>query len=277
MKIINRLTTLFSHLSLMGTKTTGLADLPMSQAFSYIASQDPNVSLRFYIPVPNWLDDKGQPVHQDESVIWSDKHKEYRYVFRNEVDRRQQAVRVDGSGVIVLNGLSPKEADLMLMYVRELGPRPLTPQDCDFLLETARTAFGCVDCYNGSAKDVPARMHPFLPEFAKSDTVLGAWLPKPQESSAVYIPGASKIALLTGQPQLYLQGAYVTFPSIKPHELQGMDTQALKGLLRSRKVTPRAVEAGVFEAQNTTPDGGVIKNGLYAIPSDTPAAARRPA
>lgn len=240
-------------------KVIKLAELKPAEAFAYIASQDPGVSLRFYIPVPNWLADL--PSHP---AIQMTGKGEQRFHFINQVDRRVQAVRIDGSGVVIINGIKPEQAQHFLEQAQPLLANGLHPADLEDLLAYAKDRLGLVDFYHGSAKDVQARMHPYV---GGADTVLGAWLPNPQESSAVYVPGQSRIGLIGGGTQNFLNGAYVSFPSLKVAEIAGLDTKSLEALLVSRQITPRAVEASVFERQNTTPDGQAIRQGVVAIGS----------
>ena len=232
-----------------------LADLPLSQAFSYIASQDPNVSLRFYIPVPNWLDIL-DPV--DYPAVRMTPKGEYRFHFRNEVDKRTQAVRVDGTGVVIINGIKPDQAKDLLARSQPLLECGLDPSGLEDILAYARDRLGLVDFYHGSEADVRVRMHPHV---GGTYGVLGAWLPNAQESSAIYIPGESRVDLIGGGTQNYTNGAYVTIPSVPSGEVTTQDVAALAAVLIARKITPRAVEASVFEAQNTTPDGRVFSQG----------------
>lgn len=238
-----------------------LQDLSLSKAFTYIASQDPNVSMRFYVPVPNWLDADGQPREDHPAIQWNDKKGEWRFTFLNQTDQRKQGVRIDGSGTIILNKVSPEQARALLDHVETLlAAQELNPDGLKEVLAFAAD-LGCVDQYDGSIKSVPERMHPFMQTRNTAHGILGGWLPHPNKSGAIYVPGQSEIDVLGSDLQRYDDGAYVTFPTIPADELATMDQDELLQRLRDDRISPRAVESSVFEAQNTFPNGTKILEG----------------
>ena len=228
------------------TKTWNLTDLDFSKAKEYISSQDPDVSLRYALPVPNWLDN-GEPTFQHENIqpIQKGTESQWKFKFTNYKDNAQQAVKIDGKNGIVFMGVTPDTAKQLDTLINDVTQgEDLTPDMLDEILKRSYEELGISDRFNKGLESFQKFFHPF-----DVNGQQGAYLPKPNPSSAIYIPGAGEFADgPTVTPQKFEDGAFINFPGVRLKDLF-----AQKAELRGR-----LVQASVFSKDRTNPDGSAI-------------------
>jgi hypothetical protein len=237
-----------------------LSDLAYDRAFTFIPSQDPAVSMRFYLPIGNWLAGGSSGAdYQHDQIVYNERKGEYRFVFDNWLDNRKQHVRVDGSGVIAINGIPPGDVSRVFEKVKTmaLGPQQLLPNQVVDLLTWFKTEMGIRDFFDDNVDGVNRKMHPY--QVADASLVYGGFLPKPNQSIAIAYPGEVSFALIPGgHPQRYVSGAFASLPTVTLGDLAGCGPAGIPALLAERKVTPRAVEAPTFCRQSTYPNSNKI-------------------
>ena len=242
-------------------KTLDFKDLDFARAFTYIASQDPEVSMRFYLPVGNWLTADGlavlpEKVHPNIEIVEDGKH---RFIFNNPKDNRRQRLCIDGTENVIVNGLKPAQLSEVFEYVASQvrDPRDMDGTQLLAFMDFIQTRFGVADFYDGEIAKTLDRMNPCDARLV-GETAYGGFVPKPKESAAIGYGGEIAFNLLKGDPQSYTQGGFVTFPSVSAAFLQQATPEQVLEHCRTKKITPRAVEARVFCRQNTYPDNSKI-------------------
>ncbi len=244
----------------MKTRPLSLSDLAYGRAFDFISSHDPEVSMRFYIPVGNWMDAGGnvREDRQHNSVVWAEGKNAYRFTFTNYTDNRTQGANVDGSGVIVIGGIKPSQLDTIFNYISSNYGSPEQMNAADHLatMEWMQTQLGIKDFYNDTLTGINKKMQPFSQPIA--GLLYGGYIPQPHLSAAIAYSGEVAFNLLSAAPQTYENGAFATFPTYTTRQLQSLSLDKLVEDMKARKVTPRAVEAARFCSQNTHPDGSKI-------------------
>jgi hypothetical protein len=229
-----------------------LQNIDLALGVEVIASQNPETSLRVNIPVPNWLGDDGKPFVQHPCIGQKDDGA-WRYFFTNEKDGCLQNVEIDGTSVITFMGVSPEKAEQFVALVEAFGEaEKLTPDVLTKVLERSAGELGIVDRYDNPRSGVDKYMHPFA--LSPRHPYLGAFLPMPNLSMAVFLPGAGEFADgPTSTPQKFEDGAFVVFPGKSRDAVLEMDSGELKA-----KGKARLVQADVFVASRTYPDGSAI-------------------
>lgn len=246
-----------------------LKDLDLTKAIEDIPSQDPQTSLRFNLPVPNWLDGQGNPkskhpqFKQKEDGTW-------RFNFQNYKDNCLQGVKIDGSSVITFMGPTPEQSGQLIQLIAEYTAdiEQLTPEQLSDILQRAHSELHLVDMYNNGRKGVESYMHPY-PAIVTSHPAFGAFLPKPTLSTAVYIQGAgSFLDGPTATVQRFENGAFISFPGQSKAQVLGM---SIDELLASKNFTVKLVQADVFISSRTLADGRKIETS--ALPRQSPPSS----
>ena len=236
------------------SKNWSLDDIDFSKAIEDIPSQDPEKSLRYNLPVPNWLDEKGEPtvshafIRQKEDGSW-------RFYFYNYKDKCDQGVKIDGSSVITFMGANPATAQKLTSLIKEYAsdPEELSPEQMSDILERAHSEIGLGDRYNNGRKSVSAYMHPYTAE----NEYFGEFLPKPVLSTAVYLQGSGVFMDgPTASPQTFENDAFISFPGQPKEKILAMTPAELRA---NKDFTVKLVQADVFVNSRTYKDGSEIK------------------
>jgi hypothetical protein len=132
-----------------------------------------------------------------------------------------------------------------------VGAQDLSPQDVTEILVRAENELGAVDRFNKDLQSIDLYFHAH-----EAEGHLGAFLPKPNHSSALYIAGEGEyVDGPTLTPQKFSNGAFINFPGVRLSEIFELKAEA-KG---------RLVQADVFVRDRTLPDGGKVQ--LSCVPS----------
>ncbi|MCI5061076.1 MAG: hypothetical protein MRY79_08410 [Alphaproteobacteria bacterium] len=231
------------------TKTYNLQDLDLSLAQEYISSQDPEISLRFFLPLPNWMDGDTPAIdHPQIQILEKKSGPEWQFFFTNYTDNAEQSAKIDGADGIIFMGVSPQKALQLTALIQEYMTegQDLTPDNITQILKRSHKELGIVDRFDKSAESIEKYFHPY-----QHTGLMGPYLPKPNTSSAVYIPGAGEFADgPTVTPQKFENGAFINFPGVKLSDLFARKSSGeLKG---------RLVQADTFLRDRTKPDGSKI-------------------
>ncbi len=230
-----------------------LTDLDFRKAREYIPSQNPEISLRFVLPIPNWMDQSEPAVsHHQIKQVEKKSGLQWCYLFSNPKDQAQQAVKIDGSAAIIFMGVDTKKSEELNKLITEcLSGGELTPDKLTIILDRSYEELGIVDRFNKSLGSIDQFFHPY-----EVKGHLGSFLPRPNKSSAIYIPGAGEfLDGPTATPQKFENGAFINFPGM---ELKNIFLANVDG-------KARLVQADVFRRDRTHPDGKEIK--LECIPA----------
>lgn len=235
--------------------TWALEDLDLTKAIEVIPSQDPNTSLRFQLPIPNWLNENGEPKFTHEKIRFVEgkngKPGSWRFFFKNYKDNCDQDVRIDGSTTITFMNVPPQKTEQLIQLVNEYvsNPDDLSPEQLEDILERSRVELELNDRFNSNRSGVASFMHPYL----KTDyEFFGAFLPNKDVSTAVYVQGAGTFQDgPTATPQTFSNGAFISFPGQKKENVLKMSPQDIRA---SDKFKVRLVQADVFIASRSFPD-----------------------
>ena len=250
----------------MTTYTAG--DLDFQVAFDVIPSQDPEVATRFYLPIPNWeseavMAESGNAIEHipGEGL----RYKFYNYTDGNEQDGRVQHVKVDGSAAIVFKVPYDKAKRLLTWIQTNVGT------DCDRfstidvydILSYAHWDMGINDIYDASLSKVLRTMHRVPDAIDTGKEGYGPYLPNPHVSAAIYIPGVgSYIPYPDAEPQVFGDGAYISFPGLDAEQLKSIDLAELTRRVTTKEIgMPRLVQADVFEDSNMLKSSRKFKAG----------------
>lgn len=189
-----------------------LKDLDTSKAIEDIPSQNPQTSLRFNLPIPNWLDENGRP-KLAHAQICRKNDGSWRFFFQNYKDNCLQGVRIEGSSVITFMGPNPETSQKLIQIIQEYSAdlEQLTPVQISDILERARVELGLQDMYNNDRKGVELHMHPYA-EITTNHKYFGPFLPNPMISTAIYIHDSGSFSdgpMVT--PQRFENGAFISF------------------------------------------------------------------
>jgi hypothetical protein len=239
------------------TKVWALKHIDLGKAIEDIPSQDPQTALRFNLPVPNWLDQNGQPNFRHEKIQQKEDGS-WRFFFQNHKDNCLQGVRIDGSSVITFMGPTPAQSQSLVQLVREYSDdvEQLTPEQISDILERAHTELGLRDMYNNGRKNVESYMHSYV-GITTGHKSFGPFLPKPTISTAVYIQGAGVFSDgPTATPQRFESGAFISFPGQRKEQILQMSPE---GMLASKNFTVKLVQSDVFVSSRTYANGNRIE------------------
>ncbi len=234
-----------------------LKDLDLNQAIEDMPSQNPQTALRFNLPIPNWLNQNGQPEFTHEQISQKEDGS-WRFFFQNYKDNCLQGVKIDGSSVITLMGLDPDKSQKLINLVQEYSSdvEQLTPEQLSDILTRAHTELDLQDMYNNGRKGVESYMHPFT-DMTTNHKSFGPFLPKPTISTAVYIQGAGTFTDgPTATPQRFENGAFISFPGQRKEKIVQMSPEEI---LADKSFTVKLVQADVFTSSRTYSDGNGIE------------------
>lgn len=232
-----------------------LTDLDFNKAREYIVSQDPDVSSRFVLPVPNWMDG-AHPSVTDEQIKQVPKKGglQWRYTFTNPEDGAEQGVKIDGTSSIIFMGLNEDKAERLSRLVSEcLAGKKLTPEVLTTILDRANRELGIQDRFNKDLASIDRYFHPH-----NAQGHLGTFIPNPSPSCAIYIAGEGEY--LNGPtltPQRFENGAFINFPGVRLTDIFDVEVRG----------SGRLVQAAVFLRDRTLPDGNLID--LKNIPTQS--------
>lgn len=248
-----------------------LKDLNPAAAVEVIADQNVETSLRYTLPIPNWLNEKNEPKYEHRrfrvSKDGEGAHK-WRYYFRNYIDDCDQGVKIDGSGIIIFVEPTPTQAKQLTKFVRsfEKPLSELTPDDVDKILDYSRFTIGIVDRYNDNVKNCSYGLHPAFPEEGY-EPLFGPMLKQPYVSSVMYVPGAgSFIDGAAATPQQYKNGAFIFLPNVRKDDV----ADAIQRKLNGEVIIIKLVQPDVFSRSRTLADGRKIQISRlpHAVPLD---------
>lgn len=254
-------------------KRWSLEDIDLSKAIDVIPAQDPETALRYSLPVPNWLDEHGEPC-VSHPQIRTDQKGGWRFFFYNDKDSCWQDVRVDGSSCITFMGPKPDQAKTLTRRVLSLSPDPekTTPEQLAALLAYAKNELGLKDVYDNRCASVLRNMHAW-PAPDEAHPALGAFLPNPQLSAAVYLPGAGEfLDGPTATPQRFANGAFISFPGQPREKIAAMTPAELRG---TKSLTIKLVQRDVFVDSRTYVDGSKIDPTHLLVQAAAPERAPR--
>ncbi len=202
----------------MASLSTWTVDqLDPKRLFEVVPNTDPETSSRFSLPVPNWLDESGAPKWSHPNIRQIEKRGrlEWRYVFKNYEDFCDQAVKIDGSGTLIIAGptlgQSARIIDLVYKTVGHISD--LTPEKFSRILETTLEEMGLQDRYNDDIENLTKKMKPvegtrdFLGPYTYNEERLPI-------SASIYLEGCGHFKGPTAEPQHFEKGAFVTFPGM---------------------------------------------------------------
>ena len=95
-----------------------VADLDPELLFEVVYNTDPDTASRFSWPIPNWLDENGEPIIDHPDLIYSEKKGNYRFRFVNYVDGCEQMVKANGTGCILFMTPTAGQAQIMKDIIR---------------------------------------------------------------------------------------------------------------------------------------------------------------
>lgn len=250
-------------------KSWGIKDLNLSRAFDVVPDINPERSLRYSIPVPNWLNEAGIPVISHAAIR---NHKEggndWRFIFWNFKDECDQTLRIDGSSSVMFAGISPAKAQKLTDFIESIVEDidSMTPDQLTFILDYAKEGLGLGDRYTKKQHDLHNEMDSWITLHGEK---LGAFLPKMNISSCIYVPGNGEfVDGPAATPQRFENGAFVVFPGHASGELIGLDASSLKAL------KPKIVQTDVFMGTRTHVNGDAITfkdcQAGYPIPALVP-------
>jgi len=238
-----------------------LKDLNFTKAFDAISSQDPMVSTRYCLPIPNWEESGGK----DDPAIQMVEGKGLRFVFYNLTDQREQFANVDGTEAIAFQTPIDVAVQLHGFIIDTFGndPAVLCPQDVVEIIFEA-TRLGIHDLYDKNMSDItdPTIMHR-EPSIQSEFGGFGAYVPCPNMSAAIFLKGEGIYIPYEGaKPQVFNNGGYISFPALPVEELKKYSNESLVKLVADKKIgMPRMVQGSIFESNRTMPDGKLIKSG----------------
>jgi hypothetical protein len=138
-------------------------------------------------------------------------------VFFNAKDRSWQAVAGDGRGVIIINEVTPEQADKLDARIRRLRPDPnqLTVAELKQVLDFARDELGLGDIYNSDRSFVSAKMTPAAPDgspIASGTSIEAYGLMKRDQGEicyALHVPGKFVFEGPAATPQVFADGGVI--------------------------------------------------------------------
>jgi len=180
---------------------------------------------KFILPIPAWgesgeplvypasYEKAGQPILDYEGKPVGERG----IVFFNGKDQSWQAVKGDGEGVIIINEVTPEQAQALYRKVREFQPDPnnLTLEQMKQVLAFAQNDMGLVDVYNSSRSFVKENMTPAIAnEVPKlNGKEIEAYGFKKRDgrdiNQAIYISGAFTFVGPAASPQEFKNGGVI--------------------------------------------------------------------
>lgn len=249
----------------MGTKTAPwrVDQLDPKKLFEVVPNTDPETSARFSLPIPNWLDENGNPKYEHPDLIQkekSDGSTEWRLSFFNYEDNVNQAVKIDGNGSIIIASPTPGQCDRIKKFIAERveDVRQLTPEHVVEVLEWALHELGRADRYNENIQTLDRKMMP-VGDFSGH---FGPYVYHPGKlpvSATIFIPGVGSFQGPAPEPQNFEEGAFITFRGMTKKQA----TRAIKEFdpYTSDNMPARLVSKAVFTQSRRHKDGSYIKVG----------------
>ncbi len=238
-----------------------LSDLNFGTAFDVIPSQDPAISTRYYVPIPNWLSEvNGAAPHENLQNI---RERGWRFIFHNPTDQREQRAQIDGTEVVACQTTFDKAVKLHAFICKTYGDNPneLKPEDLCEIIRYAQD-IEIHDIYDDKISKIPKYMHK-NPDIETDIDGFGAYLPNPDPVAAIYLSGRGSYVMHEGAvPQIFGNGGYVSFPGLVAADVVSQTPAGIQTLVEEDKMgIPRFIQAHVFEWNRTFPDGRLIKAG----------------
>jgi histidyl-tRNA synthetase len=193
----------------------GVENLDPTKLIEVVPNRDPETSVRFSIPVPNWLDNEGRPIFDHSRITEKEKDgkPEWRFNFYNFKDDCDQRVKIDGDGAVIIMTPPSKHADMLVAYIMNLVAGDLdtlTPENLEDILGKAHLEYNLYDFYNENRSRLDSEMdqynatpdqHPHFGSFLKKDVV----------SSALFLEGSGIFEGPAASPQQFENGAFIFF------------------------------------------------------------------
>lgn len=205
-----------------------ISDLDPRKLFEVVPNQDIETSVRFAIPVPNWLNTDGSPQFQHDAIQSYKGKDERRFHFQNFKDGAQQGVKIDGSGVIFFASPTPGQAQKLEFIVKDCADDldRMTPDQLQRILDRSYSEIGLLDRYNGNKSgDIDKKMQ--RPNgYNANHPHFGSFVYKAVVSSCIYVPVDGEFRDgPTITPQILNGGGFIVFP--------GQPTRSVKDLIRN--------------------------------------------
>ncbi len=209
--------------------------LPVLSADSFDFSPNSSTAVisnayKFVIPVPALCEQaeplvypgdhsqSGEPIVDGEGNPIGDRG----LVFFNEKDQSWQAVPADGTGVIIINEVTPAQAAQLDEKVRSLNHLyDLTLSQIKEILTYSRTVLKLGDIYNSTCDYVAQKL--VTPRAQSTDLESGYGFKQRSSSDtsqAVYVPAAFTLTEVTASAQVFPQGGVIVEQEGKKRGIQ---------------------------------------------------------
>ena len=223
---------------------------------------------KFVLPVPAFKDGgeplvypegekAGQPIADWEGKPIGDKG----VVFFNEKDKAHQAVKGDGTGVIIMNLATEKNAQELVAMVGRLAggdPGNLSLDQLKSVITYARDTLSLGDMYNSDTKFIAGKMSPV----GEGTGTPAFGLHKRDDRDicqAVFVPGSGEFQGPAATPQQFENGAVILRQgdSVRLIQPDAFEASYKHANGRAIKVEELAVQGGAQQEQTNFISGGV--------------------
>ncbi|MCB9988296.1 MAG: histidine--tRNA ligase family protein [Rhodospirillales bacterium] len=199
-----------------------IGDLDPARLFEVDYNRDVETSSRFCWPIPNMLDENGEPKFQDPDIFTkqengSDKidsktsRKDYRLRFHNHKDNASQGVKIDGTGSIMLMSPSDSKAIKIKEIIHSCGAdQPdCSPNKITAALQRIYLETGIGDRWNASLSDINKK---YDPTDDVENGYFGRFIYKNEISAAIYLKGSGSFDGPADGDQTFSNGTFIVFP-----------------------------------------------------------------
>ncbi len=188
-----------------------VGSLDPKSLFEVVDNRDPDTSSRFSLPIPNFLDNDGNPITEHESIRFLEKKGEFRFMFQNYVDGCEQGVKIDGTGVIMFMSPTEKQCSQIKEIMNSFGVehKDLSSDMIVTALDKIYTKTGITDRWNSDTGDLDRR---FDAVHDVEGQYYGRFVYKHGVSSALYIEGNGVFDGVAASDQRFEGGGFILFP-----------------------------------------------------------------
>lgn len=199
-----------------------LTDLDITKLVDVIPNRDPETSVRFSLPIPNWLDEDSNPTVQHKNIQYMDKKGAWRFKFYNYEDDCEQAVKIDGGGSIIFMSPTPAQSEKLVSIVNSCTDdlATLKPEQLQAILDRSYKEIGLHDLYNENISTLHKRMEQHnSSKYSNPD--FGPFITKSTVSSCIYLTNSG--IFMDGPattPQRFSNGAFIFFPEQSSNQVK---------------------------------------------------------
>lgn len=207
-------------------KTWRIRDIDPKKLIEVLPNRDPETSMRFSLPVPNWLDEGGAPKFDHPALHQVEKKgkKEWRFRFHNYEDGCEQAVKVDGTGSVIFMSPTPGQAQALtqIVYAQTADLDQMKPEHLESILASAYGKVGLLDRYHENRSVIRSKMDIHDPQPGQHPD-FGGFLFKATASTCVFLSGHGQFSDgPSSTPQTFENGAFILFPSQSPEQVRSI-------------------------------------------------------